>query len=237
MLNLQQKQLAIEEAKKISAMILNDKTDMDKARYFFMAFANYVAKTSPKSDVFTTANLHNINILECENTEEVRRAMKQALEQMLVHVVDVATNELEYAKVYTTGDLATFFGVSVQTINNWINQGRIQPVEKSGRFKQVRISEHAIYTSSRGERMTIKDVVAMYEEEKKKHVIREATPMEAYKELVDSILFFETKYGGEYYKTLGVKSDLSTEEARDAQEWRYLLRKVAREDPDEFTTV
>ncbi|GFN32975.1 helix-turn-helix domain-containing protein [Paenibacillus xylaniclasticus] len=54
-----------------------------------------------------------------------------------------------------TGEVARFFGVSVATINNWINQGRFIGVEKGERFKQARIPENAIYVAPTGVKSTV----------------------------------------------------------------------------------
>lgn len=70
-------------------------------------------------------------------------------------------------KKFTKNELAKFFGVSITSINNWINQGRFIGIKKNNTSKNIRISENIMWKSSNGQEISIKDVVKMWEENKK----------------------------------------------------------------------
>jgi len=209
-----EKQQAIEEALTISQLLAKQGNE-EKKRAFFKVFANYILKTSPEA-----LNDEKLKIFDNHNYEY----NKEEIEKLLLHIVKVGAEELDYGKSYRTSDLAKFFGVSVQTIHNWIEQGRFIGIEKPEKFKHVRISENVVYVSPSGGRIPIHQIAKTYQEEQKNTPIRKLSKAEEIKEIVDTIVFYEKKYGGPYEDTLGVKEELATMESRDAHEWRYLIK-------------
>lgn len=215
-----QKEVAIAEAVSIPAILANhlQEDGGKKARIFLSALVNYIEKTSPiSSDYFTE--------LKLDGNETVSE-LSTHMQRLFVHMVSVGVEDNLTARMYSTGDVARFFGVSVMTVNNWINQGRIIGVEKASRHKRARIPESAIYISSLGERITIKEAAELYEQEQKRTTIRSLSPTEELQEIVNSIVYFEKKYGGEYKDTLAQKSELTSQEERDAAEWSHLLNSI-----------
>jgi hypothetical protein len=185
------------------------------------ALANYIERTSTRNP---TDVLHAVEqFLKDGNTS-------QALQRLLLHMVTVGVESDPIAtRIYTTGEVARIFGVSVATINNWINQGRFQTVEKGERFKQVRIPENALFTASTGIKSTVAEVAQRYEQEQVR--LGRNTPMTAAEELADlvnAVVHFEKKYQGTLENTLGKRKDLTPIEARDVEQWAGLVLAIER---------
>ncbi|WP_164684960.1 helix-turn-helix domain-containing protein [Brevibacillus reuszeri] len=183
---------------------------------------NYMEKVDPSS-------LQSLS--EIMNSPELgKKQHKIIFRYLLEHIIKVGSEELQYERTYSTGQIAKFFGVSTQTIHAWIKEGRISGVEKSERFKHIRIPETAIYLSSIKERFTIAQIIEMYEEEQAKRgsvdAGQEHTYAERLSQLSTEISIFENKYGGSFENTLGKVKTKSLEQERDASEWQYLMRKV-----------
>jgi hypothetical protein len=150
--------------------------------------------------------------------------MINSLSEIFKRMVIVAS-ENNSLKHYTTGQLSKFFGVSITSINNWINEGRFIGIQRSIRNKQTRIPEDVMWRSSNGELIPIKDVMAMWKNE---HSNRLNLNKDAeVSELQNKINFFEEKYGGSYEKTLEMKEQLTESELQDKKEWEYLLQRIA----------
>lgn len=222
MFDLAEKEIAISEAVTISDMVRQlPEPEIAKIPPLIKALANYIEKTS----------FHNPSLI----LQEVERSLSErnpdrALRQLLLHMVMIGTTEDTLnVRMFTTGDVARFFGVSVATINNWLNQGRFLGVEKGQKFKQVRIPENAVYVAPTGVRTTVAEAIEMYEREQARYDrTRPITEAEELAELVNAVVHFEQKYGGTYEKTLGNRSDLTPDESRDADQWRSLLESVER---------
>ncbi|WP_254638994.1 helix-turn-helix domain-containing protein [Cohnella sp. GbtcB17] len=193
----------------------------EKAALLVKALANYIERSSTKD---TTDVLQSIEqLLTTGNTP-------QALQRALLYMVTLGVDSAPVSfRTFTTGEAARFFGVSVATINNWINQGRFQGVEKGERFKQARIPENAVYTAPTGANSTVAEVAQRYELEQAR--LGRNKPMTAAEELADrlnTVVYFEEKYGGTWEETLAKKSDLTPGEARDAEQWINLLRFIEK---------
>jgi len=222
MFDLAEKEIAITEAVTFSEWVRDlAESESHKGSLFIMALANYIEKTS----------IHNPSAI----LQEVQRCLSEqnthrALQRLLVHMVSVGISDNSInVRMYSTGEVARFFGVSVATINNWINQGRFIGVEKGERFKQVRIPENAIYYAPTGVTTTVAEAAESYElEQTRLNRTGPMTAAEELAELVNAVVHFEKKYGGAYEETLGLKEKLTTDEARDAQKWRGLLRSIER---------
>jgi hypothetical protein len=222
MFDLAEKEVAISEAVTISDMVRNlPEPEIQRVPVFIRALANYIERTSTQNPV---------TILQEVERHLTEHNPQRALQRLLVHMVTIGTAEDSLnVRMYTTGDVARFFGVTVATIHNWINQGRFQGVEKGERFKQVRIPENAVYTAPTGVKTTVAEAAEIYEREQACYGrTQPMTEAEELAELVNTVVHFEKKYGGTYENTLGSRETLSPEEARDAEQWTDLLRAIER---------
>ncbi len=211
---------ALSEAKIIPDLLGSHmQQESNHTRIFLSALCHYVEKTSPysKDEV-----LENLNISNIESPSDLSEQMRL----LFVHMVKVGVEDEPSSKTYTTGDVSRFFGVTVATVNNWINDNRITGVEKGVRFKQARIPETSIYKSVAGDVMTIREAAQLYEIEKSQISMGPLTPCEELQEILKEIIFFERKYGGEYKTTLAIKEVLTPIEIRDASEWKQLLHEI-----------
>lgn len=149
-------------------------------------------------------------------------------------MVSVAQEE-EIAKTYTTGQLARFFGVSITTINKWIASGRLLGAERTVRNKQARISEHTIWVSPTGEQVPVREIVDRYVEKQSKEINTADMDDAQYnllriKEIVETINFYENRYGGTYEEVVREKGDPFTSDdwqwGREGKEWNNLLKDI-----------
>lgn len=222
MFDLAEKEAAISEAVTIPELIKDLPEPQNRqVSLFIKALANYIEKTS-----FQNPGAILDEVQRCLSEQNPHRA----LQRLFVYMVTIGTSEDALnVRLYSTGDVARFFGVSVATINNWINQGRFLGVEKGERFKQVRIPENAVYVASTGVRTTVAEAAEMYELERARlNRNRPMTEAEELSELASAIVHFEKKYGGTYEETLGSRSNLSPDESRDAAQWAGLLQSIER---------
>jgi hypothetical protein len=220
MFDLAEKEMAIAEAITLSDLVKDlPEQESSKMPLFVMALANYIEKTSFHNPGTLLQEVHN-----CLTEKNPHRA----LQRLFVHMVTVGTTEDALnVRLYSTGEVARFFGVSVATVNNWINQGRFQGVEKGERFKQVRIPEIAVYVAPTGVQTTVAEAAEIYGREQDR--LGRSEPMtesEELAELVNAVVHFEKKYGGPYETTLGSRSDLTYEQSRDSAQWAGLLKSM-----------
>lgn len=222
MFNVAEKEIALSEALTISEVfkmhLHESETQMS---LFIKALANYIERNS----------IHNPSeVLQAVNSHLVHGNSQQALQRVLIHMVTVGMEaETLSTKVYTTGDVARFFGVSIATIHNWIALGRFDGIEKGERYKQVRFPENAIYTSPTGMKSILSEVAKRYEDEQTRiGRNKEMTAAEEMAEILNAVVHFEKKYGGTFEATLGKKTDLTPDQSRDATQWSSLLQSVER---------
>lgn len=177
---------------------------------------------------------------------------KNVLEKTLLNLVKVAADEPKEVrtvkivkglkgkafKEYTTGQLATFFGVSTTTINNWINEGRFLLELEDGRMvtivrktqnERLRIHPTAWFDAPAGVRYQIKDLVEAYEEDnkewkesKKFNTVDENEQIRLYLE------HFKNKYDGDFNTIFGEKNwdELTPEQETDAAMWSFFLQRI-----------
>ena len=215
MISAYEKNLLLKDMGKISEMMFENPF---LGEVFSKVLVNYVQKTTP-------SNNHVGDDLASVDTSNLD-SMRMMLERALGHIITVATEDVEYGQFYTTGQLAKLFGVSITTINNWIKEGRFVGVERSEKFKQARISQSAYWRAQSGQLIQIKDVAAKFNNS------QSPTPTKAQelKDIVDSIVFYEKKYGGSYEETLAKRPIETVDQERDAREWRYLLSILEGDD-------
>ncbi|MBL0388321.1 helix-turn-helix domain-containing protein [Tumebacillus sp. ITR2] len=200
----------------------------------FALSKSLVEGTALRGDLFTLALTNFLKItlpgnalaheaLTVHNPMD-KKQLEDALVKALEIIVTVATEEVEYGKVYTTGQIAKLFGVSITTIHNWLKEGRFIGIELKGGNKQTRIPESTRWKSPTGVILTIREVA-------EKFSTPPQTPRTANQELLEltkSIAFFEQKYKSTYEQYLQnqdiEKADFETR--RDLQEWKYLQRRI-----------
>lgn len=203
-----EKTKAIRHSETLASILVNN----EEGALYYKILANFINKVSPTEESqFDESILRN-------NTE-----MVNTLSELLKHMVIVAA-ENDSQKFYTTGQLSKYFGVSIVSINNWINEGRFFGIKRSLRNKQVRIPENTMWRSSNGELIPVKDVVEMW---CKDHSARyNLSKNDERQALEDEIHYFEEKYHGSYEETLKVKKQLTESELQDKREWEYLIGRI-----------
>ena len=169
---------------------------------------NYVAKTSSKQ-----SELRNID----DKVFQDSKLTAEYLERAMNYMIEAA---IESEKSYSTGELAKYFGVSITAINKWIKEGRFKDVERTEKFKQLRIPENTLWRSTQGEFVSVKEIVEMYEP------AINISEEEHLKFIKEDIRFFEKKYNGTFEETLNLKENKSPMEETDAREWSYLITKI-----------
>lgn len=168
---------------------------------------NYVAVTSPSH-----SDLKDIDEKTLKDSKVIKKYLSEALDSM----IEVTKHD---EKFYTTGQLAKYFGVSITSINKWIDAGRFKGVERTEKNKQARISENTLWRSRKGDLVTIKSIVDRYEEE-------QFTDEEELNSVLNSIKFYEDKYSGsfdEIFKKLQNSGNISDKYKADLREWEYLI--------------
>lgn len=124
---------------------------------------------------------------------------------------------------YSTGDLAKYFGVSIVTINNWINEGRFLDFVKEP-TRHARIPASCRWRATNGKIYTVQDFITHAKEEARKRA--EIIPEEHRQLVANELQWFTNRYGENGLAVLEAKGDQKNEEEkRDAYEWRYWLSR------------
>ncbi|MDP4095639.1 helix-turn-helix domain-containing protein [Paenibacillus sp. P96] len=155
-------------------------------------------------------------------------AFQKGFEALLRHALSVATDSpetdiaaaVERVEEYSTGQLAKFFGVSVMTIHNWLDQGRFVGIKKAGSNKHNKIPDDTEFIMTSGKRILVREVVAMWHKQEAETSHKEESDLAYY---TRQIAYYEDKYGDVFERTLGAKEELTAEEETDAQIWQHLL--------------
>ena len=171
---------------------------------------------------FVQMYVPNIGVAMDESMFTDKRVFKNNLDAIIKAMLNAQAKTR--LKTYTTGDLAKFFGVSVTTINNWIDQNRFVGVARKEKNEKVRISENTIWISSSNQLIPVSVIVEDWENEQKKYGI--PSDKEDMAVMKQTIKYFEEKYGGRYEDTLFKLKSKSPEQLRDEDEWKYLLGRV-----------
>jgi transposase len=223
--------MAISEAEKkvFERVIAEVGNDPEKAGVTIKVLFNFIQKTTP-----VTIELQNEvrRILEKYPYQGKHEALQKDLQKLGAILVNVAQEE-EIGHTYSTGQLAKFFGVSITTVNNWIAAGRFIGVERSKKNKHARISEHTLWVSPTEEKIPVREIVETYkrneiasvQESNKSH-----ENLERMRYIVDSIDFFENRYGKPYEEVVKEKGNPENSTdwiwAREGKEWKYLLEEI-----------
>lgn len=163
-----------------------------------------------------------------EDTDIFREKYVTLLKHALSQAVDAPTGitdsvipSTEPVHSYTPKELSVFFGVSITTIFNWIDQGRFIGIQRAGSNKHNLIPDDTTYVYGSGKRTTIKDIVTMWKKEEAEHQSTlEVSDLDYH---TGQIALYEDKYKGEFQHTLGTKLNLTPEEETDAQVWKHHL--------------
>jgi len=180
-------------------------------KLFVKILSNFVHLTYPGTKIaldermFTDKNMFKVN-------------MHTILKAML----DLQTRAI--VKTYTTGELAKFFGVSIMTINNWIDNKRFIGTERTAKNQKIKISDNVLWVSATTELIPIRAVVESWKSEQLKYVNQSLEEEAA--AFKQTIKFFEEKYNGKYEDTLMKIYIKNSEQKRDEEEWKYLLERV-----------
>ena len=118
---------------------------------------------------------------------------------------------------YTTGEVAKAIGVSIQTIHNWINSGKITGIEKEEN-KQIRIPETAIYSGTKGSIITIKEIMDEYNKS------LNTSDDDYLKELQRQADSYSKKFVN--IDLLRKKENKTDVEERILSEWEYCLNEI-----------
>lgn len=203
-------------------------SDPEKAGVTVKVLFNFIKRTTPVH--YELQN--NVQILlEQRQYQKADPLIHQELRKLWHILLEVAQEE-EVGRIYTTGQLAKFFGVSITTINNWISAGRFIGVERPERNKQVRIWENTLWISPTNEAIPIREIIENYEQNQRK-----LEPKEEYEEnldriryIVNTIDFFEKRYDGNYQQVVAKMGDPEESEdwiwTREGKEWRFLLKEI-----------
>ncbi len=203
-----EKEKAIEHTDDLASLLVNNCEGL----LYYKIFANFITKSYPAKK------------LQFEDSAISNKTMISNLSEMLKYLVTIATEEASQ-KLYTTGQLSKFFGVSITSINNWINEDRFIGIQRSNRNKQARIPENTMWRSNTGELIPVKEIFEMWEMEHSNRL--NMTQDQEKIAIQNEIKFFEDKYGGLYENTLKLKQQITDSELQDKKEWEYLLRRIA----------
>lgn len=122
---------------------------------------------------------------------------------------------------FSTTEVAKYIGVSPQTINTWLREGKIIGVQKEGK-KWSRIPEEAEIVFANGKQVSIATLKANWETENQEPEVNEITYLE------HSIKELEEKYGGPFEEVFGEKTIKElTEEDTDASVWYSYKARLA----------
>ncbi|WP_339190016.1 hypothetical protein MKX33_08045 [Paenibacillus sp. FSL R5-0490] len=150
----------------------------------------------------------------------LKHALSQAVD-VPTGITDSGVPSIEAVRSYTPKELSLFFGVSITTIFNWIDQGRFMGIQRAGSNKHNLIPDDTTYVYGSGKRTTIKDIVTMWKKEEAEHQSTiEVSDLDYH---TGQIALYEDKYKGKFERTLGTKLNLTPEEETDAQVWKHHL--------------
>lgn len=143
----------------------------------------------------------------------------------------------------TMGNLATFFGVNVTTINNWMNEGRFLWEQENGSMVKVErnipnekteIHLDTWFDSPSGARYQVKEVVQAFqvdqqewESSKQDNTVSEQEQIQLY------LNHFQKKYNVKDFNAVFGNRDwdsMTSEEETDAAMWSFFLQRISEEE-------
>lgn len=142
----------------------------------------------------------------------------------LIRLMAETVNEAKPVRTFSTGELARIFGVSVQAIHKWIDEGRFLGYKREGNHRHNRIPETVSFAMRTGEVLPLEEAIAMYERQLQEHQVDDAANHRD--AVLDEISRLMKKHGGTYEMTLGAKTERTAQEERDASIWLALLDEL-----------
>lgn len=217
------------EDKRVFVEIIQETShDRSKAEALFKVFYNIAMKfNSLSADMAEEV----AKLMQLEKNNEALEVLSRSLKEVGVTILSIAEED-ETAQSFSTGKLAKIFGVSISTINNWIDAKRFIGFSREKRNKQARIKETTVWISPTGEHMTVGEVHKLYEENQKRLAKKpeDEGRVGHIRYLVETISFFEKRYNGTFEKVVLEKGDPKMSDdfmwSREGTEWRSLLREI-----------
>ncbi len=187
------------------------------SKLFFKVLVNFVEKTNMNKKLISSINASTL-----DNNDLMQKSTSEILEYM----ARIASEENDFAPSYTTGQLATYFGVSITTINNWIKEGRFVGVARSEKNAQARIKANTYWRAKNNSLHLVSDIINEWEEENNAFGDNQSDYNEV-AFLINQMALYEAKHGGDFEHTLGLKSkdEMRSEEATDLATWKYLRKR------------
>ncbi|WP_217595166.1 hypothetical protein [Cohnella sp. GbtcB17] len=142
----------------------------------------------------------------------------------LIRLMAETVNQAKPVRTFSTGELARIFGVSVQAINKWIDEGRFLGYKREGNHRHNRIPETVSFAMRTGEVLPLEEAIAMYERQLLEQQVD--VTVDHRDEVLDEISRLMKKHGGTYEMTLGAKNERTAPEERDASIWLALLEEL-----------
>lgn len=196
----QERELVIEKSEQVLEPAIKQ-ADPDFYRAFSNLLHDYIVITNPRKQI----------------------ALRRDIRELIRHMAETV-NQANPVRTFSTGELARIFGVSVQAINKWIDEGRFLGYRREGNHRHNRIPETVSFVMRTGEVLPLEEVLVMYERQLQEHQVD--VPVDHRDEVLDEISRLMKKYGGTYEMTLGAKTGRTTEEERDASIWLALLDEL-----------
>ena len=186
-------------------------------------------KKMVEMDLIVTAALVKNLLFTVKGAEQYTREWKEEdlfNKEMLVeyafklfqHISEESSRD--NTPTFSTTEVAKYIGVSPQTINTWLREGKISGVEKEGK-KWSKIPEDAEVIFSNGKQVSIATLKANWEAENEEPEVDEITYLEY------SIKELEDKYGGRpFEEVFGDKTikELTQEDTDASVWWSYKAR-------------
>ncbi|WP_157076378.1 helix-turn-helix domain-containing protein [Alicyclobacillus kakegawensis] len=213
------------------------KRDPERARAVYLVLHNLVQRNvvmDPVERLYSETMGRAYGELAVSSAPAVVAPPVLSPEELRARLHQVVTEVVESAviiprRVFTTGEVARAFGVSIPAVRKWIQTRRISHAYQAGRNKRVVIPEDAVWRTLDGRTLRVGDVVRNAERRRRSE--NQVTPAEDLVNARQQLMRFEKHYHGKYEQTLGARHEetLTPDEQRDAAEWRFLL-SVLEED-------
>ncbi|MEJ8305684.1 helix-turn-helix domain-containing protein [Saccharibacillus sacchari] len=188
---------------------------------------NYVKKMIETDRVLTAALFKNLTFAvrgaepyDLSLSEEDlmnEEVLLDVTSKLFRHISEESNQENKIT--FSTTDVAKYIGVSPQTINTWLREGKIIGAEKDGK-KWSRIPEDAEVIFAAGKRVSVSVLKANWEMENLQPEIDEVSYLK------ESLHKLEEKYGGTFEEVFGGKTvkELTTEDTDASVWWSYKAR-------------
>lgn len=221
-------QFTAEDKRVFVEMIQETSHDRSKAQALFKVFYNIAVRFDSLSIELAE---EVTSLMKLEKNDEALDMLSRSLQEVGVTILSIAEEEGS-KQSFSTGQLAKIFGVSISTINNWIDAKRFVGFSRERKNKQARIKESTVWISPTGEQRTVGEVHKLYEENQKRLAKKteDESRIAHIRYLVETIDFFEKRYNGTFDKVVLEKGDPKMTDdfiwSREGTEWRSLLREI-----------